>query len=133
MLLKILLETRELRGNPRILLFMMAGWAFFLPTLILSDVPATFWSYGIAHGAQYLVFMMVISRNQERGRLGLCQFGLMAIASLFLFRGMYSSPSVSAVFTGVVMAHFLIDAKVWRLREPLQREIVSERFRFIFP
>jgi hypothetical protein len=30
------------------------------------------------------------------------------------------------------MAHFVIDAKVWRMREPLQRQLLRERFGFLF-
>ena len=37
-----------------------------------------------------------------------------------------------AAYTGLVMSHFLIDAKIWWLRQPLQRELIQQRFGFIF-
>jgi hypothetical protein len=35
------------------------------------------------------------------------------------------------VYMGLVQVHFLIDAKVWRLREPKQRAIMGNRFDFL--
>ena len=36
------------------------------------------------------------------------------------------------IYTGVVMWHFLVDARLWRLRDPAVREIVRARFAFVF-
>ena len=35
-------------------------------------------------------------------------------------------------FLGVVMAHFILDAGIWRLREPFQRGYMREKFYFVF-
>lgn len=35
-------------------------------------------------------------------------------------------------FLGAVMAHFVLDADIWRLREPFQRAYMRARFHFVF-
>jgi hypothetical protein len=35
------------------------------------------------------------------------------------------------VYMGIVEVHFMVDAKVWRLREPQQRAIMNDRFDFL--
>ena len=37
-----------------------------------------------------------------------------------------------AAYTGLVMGHLLIDAKIWRLREPIQGSLIKQRLAFIF-
>jgi len=39
-------------------------------------------------------------------------------------------PAILA-YMGLVEVHFLVDAKVWRLREPRQRAIMNDRFDFL--
>jgi hypothetical protein len=34
-------------------------------------------------------------------------------------------------YLGVVMAHFVLDAGMWRLSEPFQRRYMAERFSFL--
>jgi len=41
-----------------------------------------FWSYAIAHGAQYLIFMFVISANQKRSIVGALLFLLALTAAM---------------------------------------------------
>ena len=43
----------------------------------------------------------------------------------------YSS-AIYGVFIGLVMAHFVLDAGIWRLREPFQRGYMRKKFDFIF-
>jgi hypothetical protein len=126
------------RDNTFVLIFTVLGWAFFLPALISDRPIANFWSYALAHGAQYLIFMTVLAGNTKRGAIDIGLFlvasllGITVLGSLYVPGSPQIGPAV-AVYTGLVMGHFLIDAKVWRLREPLQRQIVGERFGFIFP
>ena len=129
-LLRSLISRRE---NWLVLTFETLGWLFFLPSLISTDRLIGFWSYAIAHGAQYLIFMVVISGNRRRGLIGLALFALAFAAVFIVFVKLNASGAGFAVYTGLVMGHFMIDAKVWRLREPLQRQIIGERFGFIFP
>jgi hypothetical protein len=36
-------------------------------------------------------------------------------------------------FTGVVMAHFVVDTAVWRMREQFPREFLSSRLPYLVP
>jgi hypothetical protein len=132
MLFKILRALTNARENPLLLVFTILAWAFFLPRLITTDPLVGFWSYAIAHGAQYLIFMIVISGNCKRSIIGLSVLVLVFASVFVLFSQLNTSEPGVAIYTGLVMGHFLIDAKVWRLREPLQRNLIQARFAFIF-
>jgi hypothetical protein len=142
MMLKTL-HAIDWRKNLPVVVFTILGWAFFLPALFSAEPVAGspignmpplvgFWSYAIAHGAQYLIFMFVISANQKRSIVGALLFLLALTAAMMVIVHLNSFKSGVAIYTGLVMGHFLIDAKVWRLREPLQRDLIRSRFGFIF-
>ena len=40
--------------------------------------------------------------------------------------------AIYGAMVGVVMAHFVLDAGIWRLREPFQRGYMRKKFYFIF-
>ncbi|MEP7059324.1 MAG: hypothetical protein ABI828_01215, partial [Actinomycetota bacterium] len=46
-----------------------------------------------------------------------------------------SSPAriLYGVYLGAVMAHFVVDAGIWRLREAFPREFISSRLPFLVP
>lgn len=129
-LIRLAVKSAQLRSNPWALLFVAVGWVFFLPTFVHQATLLSVWAIGFAHGAQYLVFMAVIAGNRKRSVVGLALLALVMVPSFFLFLHL-STKLLMAVYTGVVMGHFVIDAKVWRLREPLQRHIIGERFSFV--
>ena len=132
MLVRVLRAAPRFRTNPLVLAFTILGWAFFLPTLVSTDELVGFWSYAIAHGAQYLIFMSVVSGNRKRGAVGLAVLVLSFAAMYMGLSYLNGSARGAAVYTGLVMSHFLIDAKVWRIREPLQRALIQDRFSFVF-
>ena len=109
----------------------MLSWAFFLPGLLSNHLLSGFWCYVIAHGAQYLIFVSVASyQGNCRAFAGAwalfgIMFALLAVA--------VSTPLGGKILYGAGMAHFLIDAKLWRLREPVQRALIRERFAFLLP
>jgi hypothetical protein len=43
-----------------------------------------------------------------------------------------AEPFAAGIALGIVMAHFIIDAGVWKLRKPFQREAIKESFSFLF-
>jgi hypothetical protein len=133
-----IIKTPALRTNPLRLAFLLIGSAFFLPTFIFGDQHSALVGYAVAHGLQYLVFMGVVSVG--RPRPGMSMVLLLAIATLgaVLLNKMATAGEASygfalyGAFLGVVMAHFVLDAGIWRLREPFQRGYMRERFRFVF-
>lgn len=127
-----LMENPALRTNRLRLLFFLIGTLFFLPTFIFSEPMAALSGYAIAHGLQYLVFMGCVSRKQ--GTL-MPVIGLFAVAiggGLALNLSMDGPRWLYGVFIGVVMTHFVLDAGIWRLREPFQRIYMKNKFHFVF-
>jgi hypothetical protein len=131
-LIYLLATSRRVTGDPLVLLFTLLGWAFFLPTLLAADMLASFWSYAIAHGAQYLIFMAIMARGSRFAALGPLLLLVITFVTWLFFNGMTTTASGSAAYIGLVMGHFLIDAKIWKMREPLQRSLIRQRFAFLF-
>jgi hypothetical protein len=132
LLLKVLLTTPRLRADLPVVIFTVLGWMFYLPTLVSTNDLVGYWSYAIAHGAQYIIFMIVVSGNRKHGTRALSLFLLLFAAMLVAFDHLNRSGAGMAAYTGLVMGHFLIDAKIWRLREPIQGSLIKQRFAFIF-
>lgn len=128
---RLLITEPRLRASPRVLIFLGLSWAFFLPGLITGAPQMTFWPYAMAHGAQYLIIMAITSRRSPRGWAG---FGLFAASAVVLGALVFHPPGIVLIqaYTGVVIWHFLADARLWRLRDPTVRAIVSRRFDFLF-
>jgi hypothetical protein len=132
LLIKVLLTTPRLRADLPVVIFTVLGWMFYLPTLVSTNDLVGYWSYAIAHGAQYIIFMIVVSGNRKHGTKALSLFLLLFAAMLLAFDHLNRSGAGMAAYTGLVMGHFLIDAKIWRLREPIQGSLIKQRFAFIF-
>jgi len=127
---------------------------FFLPVYLSGNLNGTGFSYAIAHGLQYIVFMTVVSVNAKpvtasasfsyRGVMILLTFILLVgfifyrasdlrdielvRANLVLTR---SVDFVIGAILGATMAHFVIDAGAWRLSQTAQRTYMSRRFGFL--
>lgn len=137
-------------------LFFFTSVFFFFPIFISTNLGVAFLSYAMAHGLQYLVFMMSISLNasdregsNKRFRIGnVLKLAASVAVIAFLFsrvgwlkelEATKNSPlfSVFADFLvgailGTTMAHFLIDAGAWKLSMALQRSYITKRFNFLF-
>lgn len=130
-LIKVLLSHPRLRRAPTVLAFLILSWAFYLPALLPGAPMLAFWPYAMAHGAQYLIFMSVTSARSRFGAVGLAglwggALGLGAVA------WMAPGPVLAQAYTGVVIWHFLADARLWRLSDPAVRQVVRDRFDFAF-
>jgi hypothetical protein len=71
-----------------------------------------------------------VSGRSRGGWLAVAGMCALAGALGLTIESMKGWPSILAG-TGLVQVHFLVDAKVWRLREPRQRAIMNERFDFL--
>jgi hypothetical protein len=133
-------------------LFFLTLLFFFYPIYLSSNILVAFSSYAIAHGLQYIIFMMVVSVNTNRetvrrtmsnvARLMLLTllvgFAFYRVADLkdleFIKHQAVLASSldflVGAVF-GATMAHFVIDAGAWRLSKASPRAYMVKRFGFI--
>ena len=129
-----------LRRNPLRLAFFLLGVLFFAPTFLFSDVASAIGGYALAHGLQYLVFMGFICAHKVSARRAVIILLTLGIGGGFLLNigsdaaawtegyGM----ALFGAFVGTVMSHFVLDAGVWRLREPFQRAYMREHFNFLF-
>lgn len=136
-----LVKNPALRTNRLRLVFFTLGALFFLPTFIFGDPVSAVFGYALAHGLQYLVFMGFVSIGKKNAIVSLLVLLIVAtLGYLVLIRAMNArawldfpySYAVYGAFLGVVMTHFVLDAGIWRLREPFQRGYMREKFYFIF-
>ncbi len=134
-------QNPALRTNRLRLGFLLLGTSFFLPTFIFNDQLSATFGYAFAHGLQYLVFMGVVSTGRPRPALSLALLLFIATlgaVALNAARDASDLPDVPygvafyGAFLGAVMAHFVLDADIWRLREPFQRAYMRARFHFVF-
>jgi len=76
------------------------------------------------------LMMSVVSGRSSRGWLGLLTMCAVGATVGLVINSMTTWPAI-LLATGIVEVHFLIDAKVWRLREQRQRKIMNDRFDFL--
>ncbi len=135
------IRTPALRRSRLRLAYLLLGASFFLPTFIFSDQMSATMGYAMAHGLQYLVFMGVVAAGRPRPAMAfavLVSLGAFGAAALDAARDAGDRADLSygfalyGAFLGVVMAHFVLDADIWRLREPFQRAYMRARFYFVF-
>lgn len=131
----------SLRTNRLRFLYFVIGTLFFLPTYIFSDAVSAIAGYTLAHGLQYFVFMSFVSTSKERTVISFIKLCVIAaFGGLFLNHASEASSWLSApyagalygLFIGLVMTHFVLDAGIWRLREPFQRSYMRKKFDFVF-
>ena len=127
----LLVKDRRLRRSPTVLLFLGLSGVFFSPSLLHGPPVMAFWPYAMAHGAQYLIVMANTSRTSPFGWVG---FAIFAVGAACLGAAAIALPGPVLIqaFTGIVIWHFLADARLWRLRDPVVRAIVRRRFSFVF-
>jgi hypothetical protein len=126
------LTSARLRRDPLVMGFLFLSWAFFVPTLLGQDLLVTFTSYAVAHGAQYLIFLLVTARQGHSKLVGPAVLLGAGGAAFWLLSASATLPIGIALYQGVTIGHFIVDAKVWRMREPAQRAILRQRFNFLF-
>lgn len=125
--------------NPLRIGTLLYGLLFFLPALFFPV-----WSvgpFGAAHGLQYVVFMFCVSSRSAASipsilaMLSTAGLGFLLLDPHVRVRewlGVLDSPWFLGLVVGVVMSHFIVDAGIWRLREPSQRGYMRRKFDFVF-
>lgn len=152
----IIIHLRNIKNSTLLkTLFFLTLVFFFLPIYLSDNINVTFFSYAIAHGLQYIIFMTVVTTILERDDSSRSvQLGnAIKLAGFILLGGLifYGTEGLNkfefiksnAVFVkcldfafgailGATMAHFVVDADAWRLRKIPQRAYMGKRFGFIF-
>ena len=120
---------------------------FFLPAFVFSSPYAAAGGVTIAHGLQYLLLVTLIAGGRPAASAGRwsrpVRLALLANVA-FIGGAALSSAShlhdaapagrlIFGAYLGVVMAHFVIDAGLWRMRDPVARNILVTHLPYLVP
>jgi hypothetical protein len=121
----------------------LTSLAFSLPVFLFSSPYAAVAGMTIAHGLQYLLLMGMLAAG---GRCGirrtaeltaLCNIALLGGTALAVASDQLTARPAERVlfglFLGAVMAHFVIDAGLWRMREEFPRRFLGSRLPYLVP
>jgi hypothetical protein len=116
---------------------------FGLPVFAFTSPYAAVAGLTIAHGLQYLLLMgMLAAGGPDRARRPLrlavlCNIALIGGSLLSLasdgLRFGAGMRFIYGIFLGVVMAHFVVDAGLWRMRAEFPRAFLTARLPFLGP
>jgi hypothetical protein len=124
----------------------LTSLAFSLPVFAFSSPYAAVAGLTIAHGLQYLLLMGLLAAGGQRGTRRAARLtSLAALANIALLGGaalsvasdqLAAGPAMRilfGLFLGAVMAHFVIDAGLWRMRAEFPREFLQSRLPYLVP
>ena len=120
----------------------LMGLFFSVPVFVFSSPYAAVGGMTIAHGMQYLLLVSLVAVGSpgEAGRAlrlaVLCNVALIGGAVLAVTSHLHSGggPGVRLLFgvsLGAVKAHFVVDAGLWRLRDPFPRAFLARRVPYL--
>ncbi len=122
---------------------LLTSLAFGLPVFVFESPYAAVAGLTVAHGLQYLLLMAMLTAGGERGAARLrrlAAFGNIALlggALLALASDQLAARPVGRIlfglFVGAVMAHFVVDAGLWRMREQFPRSFLASRLPALLP
>jgi len=119
----------------------LVSLCFSIPVFVFSSPYAAVGGMTIAHGLQYLLLVGLVAAGRGRGTsrlLGLavlCNVALLGGGALSLASHMHGGNAAErclfGAYLGVVMAHFVIDAGMWRLRDPFPRRFLASHVPYL--
>lgn len=115
---------------------------FFAPVFLFESPYAAVAGMTIAHGMQYLLLMGLVAGTATEvapARVGvLICLNIAVVVGIALNEASHLHGSTSVVnrclfgaYLGVVMAHFVVDAGLWRLRDEFPRRFLTERLPYL--
>jgi hypothetical protein len=133
----ILLAQRTPRDRPTpFCVVYLVSLLFSLPVFLFTSPYAAVGGMTIAHGLQYLLMVGLVAVGSKRGAarrvrlVALCNVALVGGAVLSIASHLHGAAPVGrflfGAYLGVVMAHFVVDAGLWRLRDPFPRALLAE-------
>jgi hypothetical protein len=130
----------------------LASLLFWLPAFAFASPYAAVGGMTIAHGAQYLLLVTLVaggpgSAGQSRSKPAryVRHFRLALLANIAFLGGAALSAAshlhdagplgrcLFGAYLGIVMSHFIIDAGLWRLRDPLARRFLVAYLHDLLP
>ena len=112
----------------------LTSLCFFGPVFAFGSPYAAVGGMTIAHGLQYLLLVGLVAAGN--GQLPGRALRLAILCNVALAGGAVLSAAVRLAFgayLGAVMAHFVIDAGLWRLRDPFPRAFLASRVPGLLP
>jgi hypothetical protein len=117
---------------------------FPLPIFIFRSPYAAVSGMTIGHGLQYLFLMGLVAQGgrtagrRHREIAWVCTIALVGGVALSAASHLHVSGSaalrgVFGLYVGLVCAHFLVDARLWRLSRPFSRAFLGARLPFLVP
>ena len=142
-----LAATARRSGGDRSLSFSVVyliSLGFFLPVFVFRSPYAAVGGMTIAHGLQYLLLLGLVAAGRRRAagralRLAvLANIALAGGAALNAASHLHGAAAAAGrlafgAYLGAVMAHFVIDASLWRLRDPFPRAFLAARAPGLLP
>ncbi len=119
----------------------LLGLAFFLPVFVFTSPYAAVAGLTMAHGFQYLLIVGLMAGGEPRGPHRIVSIAV--FVNVALIGGIVLSTTshlhdaavpwrgLFGAYLGVVMAHFVIDGGLWRLRDEFPRFLLSARVPFL--
>jgi hypothetical protein len=114
---------------------------FSLPIFVFRSPYAAVGGMTIAHGLQYLLLMGQVAAGNSRGTsraLRIAVLSNIALVGGALLSGashLHGSPPalrlLFGAYLGAVMAHFVIDAGFWRMRDPFPRQFMARHVPYL--
>ena len=121
----------------------MTSLCFAAPVFAFRSPYAAVGGMTIAHGLQYLVLVGLVATGRGGGRsrllrlAALCNVALIGGIALNAASHLHSGGAVArcifGAYLGAVMAHFVVDAGLWRLRDPFPRRFLSGSVPYLVP
>jgi hypothetical protein len=113
---------------------------FPFPVFVFGSPYAAVGGMTAAHGMQYLLLVGMVAGGSG-GRLirlaALCNVALLGGAALERASHLHSAAPAERLlfgaYLGAVMAHFVIDAGLWRLRDPFPRAFLARHAPYLVP
>jgi hypothetical protein len=119
----------------------LSSLGFFAPVFLFHSPYAAVAGMTIAHGFQYLILVGLVANGEPRRpnrAIGLAAFlnialvgGIALSAASHLHGGPTAARLLFGAYLGLVMTHFVVDADLWRLRNPFPRAFLSSRIPYL--
>jgi hypothetical protein len=113
---------------------------FSVPVFVFGSPYAAAGGMTVAHGMQYLLLVGLVAAGSGARpvRLAtLCNVALLGGIALEKASHLHDAASAERLlfgaYLGAVMAHFVIDAGLWRLRDPFPRAFLAQRMPYLVP
>jgi hypothetical protein len=138
----ILALTKRPRSDrpPKFCVMYALALLFPLPIFVFTSPYAAIAGMTMAHGLQYLLLLGLVAAGNHRGRriggvAALCALAGLGGAVLNVISHLHGDGQplrlFFGVYVGLLAAHFVVDAGIWRLREPCVRAFLSQRVGYL--